>query len=432
MFKDKVAILFVIMAFVAGMCGAFFYPLSSKFIIESLGATPFMLTGYLVTTVCGAVVVSQVMAYHSDKGWKRKTVLTISLASYFITVASFTVIDNYLHAVLIALVFGSMSGAIFGQMFALGREYAENHMDDGTNFMAVMRAGIAIAWVFGPPIAFTLQANWGFTAAFAIAAVATLVMILFTLFVLPSEEALRQPKTHSVIDADKTVTNESAERKADHTASDAKKGLPNDKPTSAPPKSMATGKGALFAFSTAIVLMFAANNLYITSMPLYLSQELMADDRWAGMLFGMAALCELPVMFAAGKLSKRFGTLNLLCVAMISACLFYTSVMFATTLPQLLAAQLFNGVFIGICATLGMVAMQDMMLDRLGTASTLFSNLLQVSMLVSSLSVGVVAELYNYYSTLYVSLGASAIALVMLFGFVIRDRQQAAVAHLAA
>jgi SET family sugar efflux transporter-like MFS transporter len=84
---------------------------------------------------------------------------------------------------------------------------------------------------------------------------------------------------------------------------------------------------------------------------------------------------------------------------------------------SMLVAQVLNGFFIGVCATLGMVVLQDMMRDRLGTASTLFSSMLSISMLVASLSVGIVGELYNYYSTLYVSLGGVIIAVVLLWFF---------------
>jgi SET family sugar efflux transporter-like MFS transporter len=71
-----------------------------------------------------------------------------------------------------------------------------------------------------------------------------------------------------------------------------------------------------------------------------------------------------------------------------------------------------------------MVVLQDMMKDRLGTASTLFSNMLNVSMLVASLSVGVVGELFNYYSTLYVSLAGSLTAIVLLALFAVSASKQ--------
>ncbi|KAA3493109.1 MFS transporter, partial [Vibrio mimicus] len=49
-----------------------------------------------------------------------------------------------------------------------------------------------------------------------------------------------------------------------------------------------------------------------------------------------------------------------------------------------------------------------------GTASTLFSSMLSISTLVASLSVGVVGEFYNYFSTLYVSLTGAFSALILL------------------
>jgi len=169
-----------------------------------------------------------------------------------------------------------------------------------------------------------------------------------------------------------------------------------------------------------IVFAFAANNLYITSVPLYLSQELKVDPNWLGFLFGAAALCEIPIMLWAGRLSEKVGTIKLLLMGITSGALFYSVMLTSTTFAAMLAAQLLNGFFIGICATLGMVVLQDMMRDRLGTASTLFSSMLNVSMLVASLSVGIVGELYNYYSTLYVSLLGTIVALGLLAVFSIK------------
>ncbi|MBN8110566.1 MFS transporter, partial [Vibrio vulnificus] len=40
MYQDKPALLFIMTALVTGLCGAFFYPLSSLFIVEALGASP--------------------------------------------------------------------------------------------------------------------------------------------------------------------------------------------------------------------------------------------------------------------------------------------------------------------------------------------------------------------------------------------------------
>ncbi|KII79473.1 sugar efflux transporter [Vibrio renipiscarius] len=384
MFKEKTALIFLIMTFVSGLCGSFFYPLSSLFIIEALGATPAMLSVYMILSICAAVVVSQFMAVKSDKGWNRKTVLLVALSCYLITVLAFSVIRDYYLAVAVAVavIFGSLSGSIFGQLFALGREYADEHIEDSTTFLAIMRAGIAIAWVVGPPIAFILKASFGFSASFAAAAVATLLSILLAHLYLPN----------SVIKE--------------------KKGREESKGPFSP---------TIILFSVALVFMFSANNLYVTSMPLYLTQELKVNASWVGYMFGFAALCEIPIMLKVGRMAARFGTMKLLALSLVSGCVFFVAMLHVRDFWQLLSIQLLNGVFIGVTATLGMVAIQDMMRDRLGTASTLFSNLMQVSMLFASLSVGFVGELYSYYWAFYICLASALCSLLLLSYFVFNE-----------
>lgn len=390
MHKDRTAILFIITAFISGLCGAFFYPLSSLFIVEALGASPMMLSAYMVTAVVSSVIVSQVIARYSDQGWQRKRILIVSLSCYLVTVVSFIFIREFWLAIVVVTLFGSVSGASFGQLFALGREYGDSRFEDSTSFLSIMRAGIAIAWVFGPPVAFILKAQFGFNASFAASAFIVCTAIVVIACYLPD----------SVVKPD-------IEEKDKVTAPSSINFLI-----------------ALYAF--VVVFAFAANNLYIVSMPLYLSQELKVEANWLGVLFGVAALCEIPVMFYAGKLAARFGTVRVMSVGLVSGCLFFVTMLIATDKAMLIAAQIFNGIFIGSCATLGMVALQDMMRDRLGTASTLFSNLLNVSMLAASLAVGVVGELFSYYSAFYVCLFAIVLAylLLSLFAYKLNKKQR--------
>ncbi|MCA3950992.1 sugar efflux transporter [Vibrio vulnificus] len=381
MLQDRTAILFVITATIIGLCGAFFYPLTSLFLVEQLNASPMMLSLYMVVAVISSVSVSQVIAGKSDRGWQRKTILLISVSCQLVTVVSFIFIRDYWIAIAVVALLGSISGAAFGQLFALGREYGDKYVTDSASFVSTMRAGIAIAWVFGPPLAFLLKAAYGFEASFTVAAIVIALSILVIFRGIPNvERNLRVEK----------------------------------EPSRANGGWVSSVNPLVFIYCLIIVLAFAANNLYIVSMPLYLSQELKVDANWLGVLFGVAALCEIPVMLWAGKLARRWSALTIMKVGIASGVLFYSVMLVATNYTHLIVAQILNGIFIGTCATLGMVVMQDMMKDKLGTASTLFSNMLQLSMLVSSLSVGVVGELFNYYSSFYVSLLGVSLALILL------------------
>ncbi|OZT85558.1 MFS transporter [Vibrio sp. 03_296] len=381
MLQDRTAILFVITATIIGLCGAFFYPLTSLFLVEQLNASPMMLSLYMVVAVISSVSVSQVIAGKSDRGWQRKTILLISVSCQLVTVVSFIFIREYWIAIAVVALLGSISGAAFGQLFALGREYGDKYVTDSASFVSTMRAGIAIAWVFGPPLAFLLKAAYGFEASFTVAAIVIALSILVIFRGIPNvERNLRVEK----------------------------------EPSRANGGWVSSVNPLVFIYCLIIVLAFAANNLYIVSMPLYLSQELKVDANWLGVLFGVAALCEIPVMLWAGKLARRWSALTIMKVGIASGVLFYSVMLVATNYTHLIVAQILNGIFIGTCATLGMVVMQDMMKDKLGTASTLFSNMLQLSMLVSSLSVGIVGELFNYYNSFYVSLLGVSLALILL------------------
>lgn len=381
MLQDRTAILFVITATIIGLCGAFFYPLTSLFLVEQLNASPMMLSLYMVVAVISSVSVSQVIAGKSDRGWQRKTILLISVSCQLVTVVSFIFIRDYWIAIAVVALLGSISGAAFGQLFALGREYGDKYVTDSASFVSTMRAGIAIAWVFGPPLAFLLKAAYGFEASFTVAAIVIALSILVIFRGIPNvERNLRVEK----------------------------------EPSRANGGWVSSVNSLVFIYCLIIVLEFGANNLYIVSMPLYLSQELKVDANWLGVLFGVAALCEIPVMLWAGKLARRWSALSIMKVGIASGVLFYSAMLVATNYTHLIVAQILNGIFIGTCATLGMVVMQDMMKDKLGTASTLFSNMLQLSMLVSSLSVGIVGELFNYYSSFYVSLLGVSLALILL------------------
>ncbi|WP_375749276.1 sugar efflux transporter [Vibrio sp. HN007] len=382
MYRDKTALLFIFTAFLSGASSSFFYPLSSLFIIEALGAKPAMLSLYMALAVCSSVVVSQIIANRSDKGWPRKKILLTAFGCYLITVSSFSWIREYYIAVTIAVIFGSVSGAASGQLFALGREYGDKHLKNSTSFVATMRAGIAIAWVFGPPIAFILKGNFGFGVSFLTSAAMTSICMTIVALFIPNGESAKASSSQM----EAKDTNNKLDRN-------------------------------ILLYCVTLVMMFSANQLYINSMPLYLSQELMIDASKLGFLFGIAALCEIPVMMNAGTLAARYGAAKMLSIGLGFASLFYIVVLSATEFWVLAAAQLLNGIFIGLSATLGMVVLQNLMRDRLGFASTLFTNMLQVSMLVASMSIGIAGEYFSYHSAFFFCLTGAGCALLLMLYF---------------
>jgi SET family sugar efflux transporter-like MFS transporter len=133
-----------------------------------------------------------------------------------------------------------------------------------------------------------------------------------------------------------------------------------------------------------------------------------------GYLMGLAALVEIPVIIIAGKQAKKYSILPLLMVGFLSATIFFIGTIFASQLWQLILLQIFNGIFIGIIASLGMILVQDLMPNQVGLASTLFNNTMQLSMLLASLAVAVLANSDSYYQVLQVCLVFCIVSTLLL------------------
>ena len=201
-----------------------------------------------------------------------------------------------------------------------------------------MRAQLSLAWVIGPPLAFMLALNYGFTVMFSIAAgIFTLSLVLIA-FMLPSVARVELPSENAL----------------------SMQGGWQD-----------SNVRMLFVAST---LMWTCNTMYIIDMPLWISSELGLPDKLAGFLMGTAAGLEIPAMILAGYYVKRYGKRRMMVIAVAAGVLFYTGLIFFHSRMALMTLQLFNAVFIGIVAGIGMLWFQDLMPGRAGAATTLFTN----------------------------------------------------------
>ena len=94
---------------------------------------------------------------------------------------------------------------------------------------------------------------------------------------------------------------------------------------------------------------------------------------------------------------------------------FFVGVVFANSVIQFLALQLFNGIYVAIIACLGLMLAQDLMKHEMGMATTLFNGAQQISMLIGNLTVGLVAQFFSYHAVYFVCVAVTVVALVLLW-----------------
>ena len=368
---------FMMVAFMMGIAGALQAPTLSLYLSREVGVQPFWVGLFYTVNAVAGIVVSLALAKRSDsRGDRRKLIMFCCLMAVG-NALLFAFNRHYLTLITCGVLLASIANAAMPQLFALAREYADSSAREVVMFSSVMRAQLSLAWVIGPPLAFMLALNYGFTAMFSIAAAIFAISLALIALTLPSVARVEQPSE--------------AEQNQLSGWKDSNVRM-------------------LFIAST---LMWTCNTMYIIDMPLWISSDLGLPDSLAGILMGTAAGLEIPAMILAGYYVKRFGKRRMMVTAVAAGVMFYVGLIFFHSHTSLLVLQLFNAVFIGIVAGIGMLWFQDLMPGRAGAATTLFTNSISTGVILAGIVQGALAQSFGHFSVYWVIAGISVVTLAM-------------------
>ncbi|EON3741056.1 sugar efflux transporter SetA [Escherichia coli] len=368
---------FMLVAFMMGVAGALQAPTLSLFLSREVGAQPFWIGLFYTVNAIAGIGVSLWLAKRSDSQGDRRKLIIFCCLMAIGNALLFAFNRHYLTLITCGVLLASLANTAMPQLFALAREYADNSAREVVMFSSVMRAQLSLAWVIGPPLAFMLALNYGFTVMFSIAAgIFTLSLVLIA-FMLPSVARVELPSENAL----------------------SMQGGWQD-----------SNVRMLFVAST---LMWTCNTMYIIDMLLWISSELGLPDKLAGFLMGTAAGLEIPAMILAGYYVKRYGKRRMMVIAVAAGVLFYTGLIFFHSRMALMTLQLFNAVFIGIVAGIGMLWFQDLMPGRAGAATTLFTNSISTGVILAGVIQGAIAQSWGHFAVYWVIAVISVVALFL-------------------
>lgn len=368
---------FMLVAFMMGVAGALQAPTLSLFLSREVGAQPFWIGLFYTVNAIAGIGVSLWLAKRSDSQGDRRKLIIFCCLMAIGNALLFAFNRHYLTLITCGVLLASLANTAMPQLFALAREYADNSAREVVMFSSVMRAQLSLAWVIGPPLAFMLALNYGFTVMFSIAAgIFTLSLVLIA-FMLPSVARVELPSENAL----------------------SMQGGWQD-----------SNVRMLFVAST---LMWTCNTMYIIDMPLWISSELGLPDKLAGFLMGTAAGLEIPAMILAGYYVKRYGKRRMMVIAVAAGVLFYTGLIFFHSRMALMTLQLFNAVFIGIVAGIGMLWFQDLMPGRAGAATTLFTNSISTGVILAGVIQGAIEQSWGHFAVYWVIAVISVVALFL-------------------
>ncbi|CAI0985435.1 sugar efflux transporter [Serratia proteamaculans] len=377
---------FLLIAFLSGIAGALLAPTLSLFLTTEVKVRPLWVGLFYTVNAIVGIAVSFLLAKRSDsRGDRRKLILVCCLMAVG-NCLLFAFNRDYLTLITAGVLLSAIANTAMPQIFALAREYADSSAREVVMFSSVMRAQLSLAWVIGPPLSFTLALNYGFTWMFMIAAATFAICALLVWFTLPSVPRAAPVEPANVL----AVT------------------------SSAPiaPVSVWRNRDVRRLF-IASMLMWTCNTLYIIDMPLYITADLGLPEDLAGLLMGTAAGLEIPAMLLAGYYVKRFGKRNMMLFAVAAGILFYAGLVVFKFKLALMVLQLFNAIFIGIIAGIGMLYFQDLMPGRPGAATTLFTNSISTGVILAGVLQGALVENLGHYAVYWLATLLAVAALWM-------------------
>jgi SET family sugar efflux transporter-like MFS transporter len=362
-----------------GIATAVVGPFLGLFLSTAVDAGPVQVTFFLVTASLSGVAVSWAIGRISDRRPMRRTLLIIAaLAGCAASGATAFVRDYW---VLLALTATAMAiaGSLFPQSFAYARQVLQNDDPQRTAMgISTLRTVFSIAWVGGPTLAAFLLEAGDFQYVYGTAAVMYLIAALGVIRWLPEVDVPAEPRNNE----------------------------------EAPARTPWVVYPILVGFTT----MQTSMVLSVQAMPLFVSSELNGEVSDVGLILGLCAALEIPLMLGFGWLSTRVPLRRIILVGAACGVLYQALVFSASSVWMLAVAQIPNAVLIAAASGLGITYFQDLMPRYPGRASTMFANTFPIGQILSAPLFGLAQE-FGFRLAYGLNLGLTAFGLVLLLVF---------------
>ncbi|SDT73297.1 sugar efflux transporter [Actinoplanes derwentensis] len=362
----------------SGVATAVVGPFLGLFLSTAVHADPIQTTVFMVVAALSGVTVSSYIGRISDRWPIRRTLLIAAALAGFASSGLTAVIRDYWILLAVTATVTAAAGALYPQSFAYARQVLQ-HDDPKRAAMGIstLRTVFSVAWVGGPSLAAFLLDVGDFRHVYGAAAILYLAAALGIARFLPALDTPAEPR--------KTPTAEKAER------------VPQ----------------VLWVILSGFALLQTTMNLNGQALPLYLGTELNGTIRDAGLIFGLCAFLEIPLMLGFGMLSSRIPLRPIILAGTVCSVAYYSVAATASSVWVLAVGQILNAIFIAATSGLGISYVQDMMPRSPGRATTLFTNCFPIGLVMAAPLFGLAQE-YGFRLAFAINLGLSVLGLLLL------------------
>lgn len=363
-----------------GISTALVGPFLSLFLSTEVDAGPVEITVFLVLSPLAGVVGSSVIGRFSDRRPIRRALLIGGGTAGAVGCLLTAFVRDYWILLGLTVTAMAVATSLFPQAFAYARQVLERDAPDRAALgISALRTVFSLAWVAGPALAALLVEVGGFRWVYGTAALMYALAVLVGIFRL---EEIRVPEP-----------------------------LPGTAAPAGPVPGAA--RWLLLLTAGAFTLMQTPLTLAVQALPLFIREELGGNVSQAGLVLGLCAALEIPLMLGLGALSTRLPLRLLLFVGAACGVAYYALVAVTTGVPLLLAGQVLNALFISAVSGLGITYMQNLLPANPGRATTLYTNSFPLGAMLAGPLFGL-AQQHGYRLAYWISAGLCTAGLLLL------------------
>ena len=364
-----------------GLSTAVVGPFLSLFLSTDVHAGPVRVTLFLIATPLAGVAISNLLSRYSDRHPVRRKLLIAASTAGAVGAVLAVFIRDYWVLLGVSVTAFALATTLFPQSFAYARQILTRD-SPGRAAMGVssLRTVFSLAWVAGPPLAGLLLALGGFAYVYAMAAITYAIAALVAVFWLAE------------VDAPAAVHEDDVRNVAEPDAP----------------------RHTLWLTVAAFTLLQAPLNLGVQALPLYISQDLGGRVSDAGLLLGLCAFLEIPLMLGLGLLTTKVRLRLLLLIGAVCGVAYEVLAVLSTSVGMLAAGQLLNAIFIASVSGLGITYMQNMLPRHPGRAATLFSSSFPIGALLAGPFFGL-SQHFGFRLAFILNAALCVLGLILLF-----------------
>ncbi len=369
----------VVVFLATGLATAVAGPFLTLFLTTAVHASPVHISLFLVAQPLCGVASSTVIGRLSDGRVARRHVLLGAALAGSAGALCFSLVRDYWLLLTIACTISAVAGSVMPQSFAYARAVLAG--DPAVAMLtSTLRTFFSLAWVAGPPLASLLLGAGGFSSLYVAAAVLYAVVAGVAAFWLRKPVSVTAPVA---------------------TADDE------------PPPPTDARRRTLWLTLAGLVAVMGSMSLSVQALPLFVRDDLHGSVRTAGLLLGLCAALEIPLLLGFGALTTRVSLRTLVRLGPLFGGAYFLIVVTASQTWQLAAGQLVNASYVAIISGLAISYVQELLPTQSGRASTLYSNCFPCGAILGSPLLGLGAQ-FGYRLTYAAALGLSVVGLVLI------------------